>query len=250
MSLLALQRDFRAWIAEESHDAAARIGPGYSPGLDVYQNNYRASLIACLSEAFERVRLWIGEERFLATAAGHIDVTPPHAWTLDAYAAGFPETLDLLIGDEPEVAELGWLDLALSEAFVGRDADPVDPASLGVVDWDNAILRLAPTLTTRMFRTNAAAIWSALSAEEAPPPAERLTEPALMIVWRREFTSCYRTAEPGEALALDRVAGGATFGAICAGLIEACGEEAGVAMAGGLLARWIGDGLLVAIEQG
>lgn len=248
MSLLALQRDFRAWIAEGSQDAAERIGLHAAPGLGVYQNNYRASLIACLSEAFERVRLWIGEERFLSTAAAHIDVTPPHAWTLDAYARGFPETLDLLFGEEAELSELGWLDLALSEAFVGPDADPVDPAALGAVDWDNAVLRLAPTLTTRLFSTNAAAIWSALSAEEMPPPAERLPEPALMIVWRSELTSCYRTAEPGEALALDLVAQGVTFGGLCAGLIEAFGEEQGVAIAGGLLGRWMADGLLVAVE--
>lgn len=250
MSLLALQRDFRAWIAEESRDAADRIGRGAQAGLDVYQNNYRASLVACLSDTFERVRLWLGEERFLATAAAHIDVTPPHAWTLDAYSAGFPETLELLFGDAPEVAELGWLDLALSEAFVGPDADPIDPAALGAVDWDDAALRLAPTLTTRMFGTNAAAIWSALSAEEMPPPAGPLSETALMLVWRRDFTSCYRTAEPGEALALELVRRGATFGRICAGLIEAHGEEQGVAMAGAVLGRWIADGLLVGVETG
>ncbi|KRB86307.1 hypothetical protein ASE00_06195 [Sphingomonas sp. Root710] len=250
MSLLALQRDFRAWIAEEARDAADRIGPGAQPGLDVYQNNYRASLVACLSETFERVRLWLGQERFLAAAAAHIDVTPPHAWTLDAYATGFPETLDLLFVDAPEVVELGWLDLALSEAFVGPDADSLDPATLGAIDWDNAVLRLVPTLTMRSFGTNAAAIWSALSAEEMPPPVEAISEPALLLVWRREFTSCYRTAEPGEYLALDLAARGATFGRICARLIEAHGEEEGVAMAGAALGRWIADGILVGVETG
>lgn len=250
MSLLQLQRDFRAWIAEESTEAAERIGPGARPGLAVYQNNYRASLIACLSETFERVRLWIGEQRFLSTAAAHIDLTPPHAWTLDAYARGFPGTLERLFGEEPEVAELGWLDLALSEAFVGPDADPVDPGMLGAVDWDNAVLRLTPTLTTHRFDTNAAAIWSALSAEEMPPPVEQLPGPVLMIVWRKHFTACYRAAEPGEALALDLFAQDARFSAICAGLIEAHGEDRGVAMAGALLGQWIADGLLVGVEPG
>lgn len=248
MSLLALQRDFRAWIVEASHAAADRIGPGAQAGLDVYQNNYRASLVACLSETFERVRLWLGEERFLATAAAHIDVTPPHAWTLDAYSAGFPETLDLMFADAPEVGELGWLDLALSEAFVGGDAEPLDPATLAMIDWDNAVLRLAPTLTTRSFGTNAAAIWSALSADEMPPPAESLSESTLLLVWRREFTSCYRTAEQGEDLALDLAGRGETFGRICARLIDVHGEEEGIALAGALLGRWLADGLLVGVR--
>jgi hypothetical protein len=248
MSLLSLQRDFRAWLAEESEEAAARLGEQARPGLGVYLNNYRSQLIDCLGESFERVRAWLGEERFLSISAAHIDLTPPHAWTLDAYAKGFPDTLERLFPDDPEVSELGWLDLALSEAFVGPDADPVDPAALGAVDWDNAVFKLAPTLTMRPFETNAAAIWSALSADEMPPAVGRLPWPAMMLVWRRDHVSCFRTAEPGEARVIDLARDGASFAAICAALIEELGEEQGVAAAGALLGRWIGDGLIVAID--
>jgi len=248
MSLLALQRDFRAWLAEESEEAAERLGDKARLGLGVYLNNYRAQLLDCLGESFERVRLWLGEERFASIGAAHIDLTPPHAWTLDAYAQGFPDTLERLFAEDPEIAELGWLDLALSEAFVGPDADPVDPATLGAVDWDNAVLRLTPTLATRRFETNAAAIWSALSAEEGPPLVERLPEPATMIVWRKDLVSCFRTAEAGEGRALDLARRGTSFGALCAVLIEELGEEQGVAAAGALLGRWIGDGLIVGME--
>lgn len=245
MSLLALQRDFRAWLSAESEEAAERMGGSARPGLGVYLNNYRAQLIDCLSESFERVRLWLGEERFLSIAAAHIDLTPPHAWTLDAYAKGFPDTLERLFEEDLEISELAWLDLALSEAFVGPDVDPIDPATLGAVDWDNAILRLTPTLATRRFETNAAAIWSALSAEEMPPAASPLPEPVTMIVWRKDLVSCFRTAEAGEGRALELAKGGATFAELCAVLIEALGEEEGVATAGALLGRWIGDGLIV-----
>ena len=126
----------------------------------------------------------------------------------------------------------------------------VGDAVTAAIDWDNALLRLAPTLATSSFATNAAAIWSALSAEEMPPPVETLTEATLILVWRRDFTSCYRSAEPGEAQALDLVGKGATFGRVCAELMEAHGEEQGVAMAGAILGRWIADGLLVAVEAG
>lgn len=248
MSLLEMQRDFRAWIAESSDEAAVRLGYGARAGLDVYQNNYRASLVTVLTEAFERVHAWIGDERFLSTVMAHIDVTPPHAWTLDAYAKGFPQTLELLFPDDPEIAELGWLDLALSEAFIGPDAEPVDPAGLSGVDWDNAVLRLGPTLATRTFHTNAAAIWSALSADEIPPAVETLADPATLLVWRQGFTSCFRTAEPGEAEAIRLVGEGASFGALCAAMIELQGEEAGISAAGQLLGRWIGDGLIVGID--
>jgi len=248
MNLIDLQRDFRAWIADSSEEAALRMGEAARPGLDVYRNNYRAALVACLSEAFERVRLWIGEERFLSTARAHIDANQPRAWTLDAYAGGFPETLELLFHDDPEIAEIGWLDLALSEAFVGPDADPVELAGLADVDWDDAVLRLVPTFRSKRFGTNAAAIWSALSAGEMPPPAGTLPEAAVVLVWRKELISCFRTADPEEAAALELVREGATFGRLCAGMIVKFGEEEGVAAAGRLLGQWIGDGLITAIE--
>jgi len=242
-----MQQDFRAWLSESSEEAVLRIGEGARAGLDVYHNNYRASLTACLSEVFERVHLWLGDESFLSTAAAHIDVTPPHGWTLDAYAHDFPETLELLFRDAPEVSELGGIDLALSEAFVGPDAEPVDPGKLGDVDWDHAVLRLSPTLTRAQLRTNAAAIWSALSAGDMPPMAKLLPEPATLLVWRKDLTPRFRTAEPGEARAIGLACTGANFGTICAALIEQLGEEDGVAAAGQLLGRWIGDGLIVGI---
>lgn len=248
MSLLDLQRDFRAWITEASDEAADRLGPKARPGLDVYQNNYRASLVAVLTEAFERVHAWIGDSRFLSTAAAHIDATPPHAWTLDAYAKDFPETLDRIFPDDHEIGELGRLDLALSEAFVGPDADPIDPASLGDVDWDRAVLHFGPTLKTMIFRTNAAAIWSALSAEEMPPAAEPLPAPATIIVWRQGLVSSFRTAKPGEAEAIELVRRGQSFGTLCAAMIEMLGEDAGVSAAGQMLGTWIGDGLVVGID--
>ncbi|WP_347271072.1 DNA-binding domain-containing protein [Rhizorhabdus histidinilytica] len=248
MSLLAMQRDFRAWLSESSDDAALRIGEAVRPGLEVYHDNYRAALANCLAEVFERVHLWIGDERFRSTTAAHIDVTPPHAWTLDAYAGDFPETLELLFGDDPEIAELGWLDLALSEAFVGPDSAPVDPGRLGGIDWDRAVLRLSPTLTTHVFRSNAAAIWSALSAGEVPPVAALLAEPVTMLVWRKGLMPCFRTLEPAEAKAIDLARSGVGFGSICAAMLEQLGEEDGVAAAGQLLGRWMGDGLVVGID--
>jgi len=248
MSLLELQQDFRAWLAEASDEAAERFGEAARPGLSVYQNNYRAALTACLSDTFERVRLWIGEDRFLSTAAAYIDVTPPHAWTLDAYAQGFPESLRALFPDDPEIAEIGWLDLALSEAFVGPDATPIGSEALGSVDWDHAVLQLAPTLRTAGFVTNAAAIWSALESGEAPPAIQCLAEPATLIVWRKDMVSCFRPAEPFELLSLDLARGGASFGAICAALVDRRGPEEGVADAAAMLGGWIRDGLIVGID--
>jgi hypothetical protein len=246
MSLLALQRDFRDWLTTESPDAAIRLGDG--PGLAVYLNTYRAQLMACLAETFETVRAWLGDAAFDAAAATHVDRVPPSRWTLDAYAEHFPETLDTLYPSDPEVGEMARLDRALSNAFVGPDPEPLDPASLAEVDWDRAMLRLVPTFVLLPASSNAGAIWSAIARGDVPPAAERLGEAAYIAVWREGFTPAFRTLEAPEAEALDAVVAGRTFGAICASLVESLGEDRGSAMAGAYLGRWLSDHLVMAVD--
>jgi hypothetical protein len=240
MSLLSLQRDFRGWLTDETP------APASKPGASIYQNNYRAQLLACLSDTFERVLLWLGEDAFRVAAATHIHREPPTGWTLDVYGAGFPETLTSLYPDDPEVAELAWLDLALARAFVGADMPPLSPVTLADVDWNIALLEFSPTLATRMIHTNAPAIWSAISAGDAPPAACLLPDAAALIVWRQDFTSCFRTSDAVEALALSSVIDGESFGTICAALVDRWGETDGIAKAGAILGHWLQDGIIVA----
>jgi hypothetical protein len=254
MSLLELQRDMRMWLTEASDAAAARIARTAADdrrarvGLGIYQNNYRAQLVACLSEGFERVRLWIGEEAFAIAAATHIDRNPPSGWTLDAYGADFPETLGALHPDDPEIAELARLDRALADAFVGADAMPVDPATLASVDWDSARLILVPTMRVDVVTTNTPAIWSALAAGEMPPPALSLPDPGWLLVWRQDFVSCFRPIDAAERMALVRIVAGDSFGVLCAALVDAHGADEGIALASGILSRWIAAGLIAGLE--
>src|SRR6188472_3757343 len=104
MNLLALQRNFRAWLTSEASDVAAQFGERARAGLGVYLNNYRAQLLACLSASYPILRAWIGDSAFEGAAASHIDSVPPHSWTLDAYGLDFAETLQARYPDDPEIA--------------------------------------------------------------------------------------------------------------------------------------------------
>ncbi len=250
MSLLAMQRDFRDWLRHEGAAAAGHLVGEAQPGLLVYQNNYRAQLMDCLAGACEQVRAWIGDEAFFAAAATHVDRTPPGAWTLDAYPAGFPATLAEVCTDSPEVAELAWLEVALAEVFVGPDSPSMSPAALADISWDRAVLLLAPTARTRCLTTNAASIWSALTAGGEPPAAATLAVPSPLLIWRSGFTSCFRTMDADEAAALAAAAAGETYEMICARLVARHGEEGGVDRAGKLLGQWLRDGLVTGIEAG
>jgi hypothetical protein len=248
VNLRSLQEDFRNWLTMESADASARLGEQARPGLAVYLNNYRSQLMACLAESFPAVRSWLGASRFDAAAATHIDGSPPHAWTLDTYPADFPATLAVLHPAEPVVTELARLEQAVTEAFIGPDATPLDPASLGDIDWDSAVIHLAPTLAMLPVTTNVAAIWSAISAGEPMLAAKRLSDKETIAIWRRQFTPMFRIAKPLEAAIVEQLRAGQTFGAICAALVEQLGEDPGTAAAAEILRGWLRDGLIVGIS--
>jgi Putative DNA-binding domain len=249
MTLLALQRDMRTWLTTGTQSAAARFEPSALTGLGVYQNTYRAQLVACLEETFQRVKTWLGEDEFLAAAAQQIETSPPSDWTLDRYGRDFPQTLRARYPQDPEVAELAWLDRALADTFAGPDVEPASLRSLATIDWDRAVLQLTPTLIVGQVLTNSPAIWSALSAEHMPPVVATLSKPAAVLVWRNGFTPCLRTLDSTEERALAHTRSAGTFGALCAMFVATVGDSEAAKAAGELLAQWLRDGLIVAVRD-
>ncbi len=249
MNLLTMQRDLRCWLTREPAALPASFTEADRDGLSVYLNNYRSQLIACLSASFPAVLALLGEDAFRAAAAHCMDERPPRSWTLDDYAEEFPQALAEWLVDAPHVFELARLELALATVFVDEDAEVLDARQLGAVDWDAAVLRLAPAFALMKVTTNAAALWSAIDAGLPPPAASILREPEHLVLWRTKFTCSFRTVTPAEASALAQVRDGTPFGEICQALIHTLGAEPGTAAAGAMLGRWLADGLIVGIAD-
>lgn len=249
MSLAALQQDFRAWLHVGAAPSDPHLTTRVQAGLDVYQNNFRGQIIACLEESFAVTRAWLGDHAFRAVVVEHVELSPPRSWSLDHYANGFPVTLTRAYPDDAEVVEMATLEVALAHAFVAADAVPVGASDLGEVDWDEAKLDLSPTLSIHSLTTNALAIWSAITSGITPPPPSLLPDAGAMLVWRHGETPQFRAADRAEANALRQIISGMTFGSLCAGLLETGGDEPAM-VAGQWLARWISDGLIVDIKGG
>jgi hypothetical protein len=249
MKLADMQRDFQSWLIDASEDAADRLSVHAAAGLAVYQNNYRAQLVSCLEHAFPQLRTWLGEEAFRNTSIAHIEDYPPHAWTLDAYAEHFGETLSRRFPDNPDIHELAWIEQALGEAFVARDAAPLSVDALATIDWDAAQLRFTPSLRLHAMTTNVEAIWSALCEGHTPPESEMLAEGGGLMVWRRKFTSRLREVDALEYAALVQLQQNGSFVDLCEMLVARLGEQEGVAKAGALLANWLGSELIIGVDS-
>jgi hypothetical protein len=248
MSLIDTQRGFRDHILAGADAPLAGIAPAAERGLAVYRHAYRAQLVACLRDTYEKTWAWMGDEAFDRAALTHIEQTPPTSWTLGEYGGGFPQTLKALFPGDPEVADLAWLDWTLRRAFDGPNADVITPQALAAVDWDHAVLHFLPTLSVGEVATNCAAIWGALSEEQTPPAVERLPAPAAIRVWRSDLTPKYRSIENFEHRALILAMAGSSFADLCSLLMEDGDKDQAVARVGGVLAGWLQDGLIRAIR--
>jgi hypothetical protein len=213
-------------------------------GLEVYHHAYRAQLIACLRDTYERVWAWLGDDAFDRAAAHHVELAAPQSWTLNDYGEAFGDALKGFYPDDPEVSELAWLDWALRRSFDGPDSAPVDVAALDDLDWETAEFRFAPTLRLGAVVTNSAAIWSALAEDRTPPSVTLLPASAELLVWRLDLSPRFRTLAPAEAHALKSALAGATFGDICRSRATVSAEDDGVAEAGAMLGQWLRDGLV------
>ena len=243
MSLLLLQRDFQRHLTGVGDGIETWLGET-APGLAVYHNAYRAQLIDCLAETYSQTHAWLGGEAFLSAMREHIVATSPSGWTLGVYGAGFADTLARSYPNDPEAAELASLEWLLSRAFEVENAEPLPASAIAAIDWDHAVLDFVPSVAMVSATTNAGAIWSALTAGDAPPAAAMLPDAGAMLVWRQGFSPCFRTVEPVEHQAILLAMRGGSFANLCATLVEAHGEAQGLAVAGQLLAQWFADGLI------
>lgn len=248
MNLLALQRNLRDHLIQGSADIGREIRGDPSARLAVYHHAYRSQLMDCLRDTFERVWTWLGDTSFETAGQKHIELHPPHGWTLAEYGNGFNRTLKDLYPNDPELAELAWLDWSLRRAFDGPDANSLEAADLNRADWNTAVLCLVPTLRIAPISTNCAAIWTALSEGKSPPGVQRLPAPVALRVWRVGLTPRFRSIDAIEQQALQMVIEGATFATICA-TIESVAHSKAAEVAGNFLASWLQDGLITSIEN-
>lgn len=251
--LLRLQSELQRHLLGDASPIAEAIADG--PGIDVarrlgiYHHAYRARLVETLADTFGHLLRYLGEDRFDADARAFVDRHPSCRPSLRWYGESFPAWLAARHPDDGEIGELAGLDWSLRAAFDGPDAAPLSLASLAAEPpelWTQRPLRLHPTSMRLTLQFNAIALWQALDDDRPPPPAARLPAPGALLVWRRGEQPHFRSLGATEALALDRVAGGASFDAVCAALADAFPDADTVAAAGSLLRRWIDEELLVA----
>ena len=256
-TLTAIQSRMQAHVLVGDQAALADVsqGQGLSPvrRLGIYHHAYRARLIETLGDSFGHTLSYLGDEWFEHLAGLFIEAHPSARSNLRWYGQAWPDWLDEVLvdgsslGAHPEVAELARLDWALRRAFDAANATVLTLADLAAMtpdDWGSAVLTAQPSASFLSLHCNTLTLWHALDQDDPVPAAALLSEPVGVLVWRRDDSPHFRSVSAMEAVAVTGLLAGQSFADICAALAEAFPAEDTTPVAGGLLRRWVDEGLL------
>jgi hypothetical protein len=249
-ALAALQRAFQRHVYRPGPAMARHIAAGPRAGaarrLEVYASAYRARLAEALEEDYPALRVQLGARGFAELAREFIAARPSAFRNLRWYGA----ELVRLLGRSP-LAELARFEWTLGLAFDAADAPLVRAADLAAVPagrWAHLRLRLHPSVHRLSLRSNAPQAWRAAVREGRRIAPRRRPRAAEWLVWRRGFDPFYRALAADEAAALDAVARGGRFSAVCALLARHVGTANAPTRGAQLLRTWLAEGLVCSFE--
>jgi hypothetical protein len=227
--------------------------------IHVYQHMYRARLTEALEAQFPRLSRWLGADAFAEVVAAYVTDEPSRHPSLRFIGRRFPDWLAARAPAEarhPALAELARLEWAREDVFDAADQTTLTletvrgwpPDRFGEIPLclvtAHRVLRLARPV---------AALWDAIGPAAGSAEARVIDEAAAtaidgesLLVWRQGIAVFHRVINAEEAAALDLMAEGTTFGAMCEALCEARPEQEAAAQAFAWLSTWTADELLVA----
>ena len=252
MSALAqLQRDLQHHVL--SGDAAITAAVNWTPAvpaatrLAVYSNAYRIRLAEALAANVPHLRELLGAEEFGAVAGRYIDEHPSQFASIRWFGDCLAQELERSHAAQPWIAELARWEWALAASFDAQDAPTVGIEALAAVapgDWGELRLEFHPSVQHLELKSNAQALFKAMSEQQPVPQPAILDRPQPWLLWRQDLKTQYRSLEPAETAALAVIRNGGTFGEMCEALCEWHEADEVPLLAAGMLKRWIVEELL------
>jgi Putative DNA-binding domain len=210
-----------------------RPSPALAPGdrVGIYAGMYLGRIVDALREDFPKLAALLGDEPFADLVRDYLGEHPSVEPSIRHVGGALPA---YVAARQPgwlaDVARLEWARL---EVFDAPDETPLSTAALLDVpaeDWPGLRFTLVPAFAQLVAGWPVHRLWSGGS----PPFAPARTA---LRIWREGFAVYQTPMDVPEEAALDRLAAGEPFSAVC----EPFDDPADAAS---LLLRWLEDGIV------
>ncbi len=219
--------------------------------VNIYANAYFYRLLDCLCEEFPATFAVLGSDNFAALVRDYLLACPPTEPSifyagrhLSSFLRDYPLTQRW-----PFIIELVRLERTIVEVFHAGDTSTLNDEAMRAIpsqQWPELRLLTHPAVEIMHNQWRVTDVLSAVeSGREWSEPAH---QKATVIVWRQDAQVYYRDLEDVEARALALLSEGASFAAICEVIAALATGPDHVALIGRLLARWLGDGIIVSAD--
>jgi len=227
--------------------------------LEIYANAYFYRILDCLKEDFPATLATLGADNFHNLITGYLIEYPPTEPSISDAGRHLSEFLRhhpmrAMRERWPFIAELARLERTLIEVFHAAEAEPLGAEAMRSVapeDWPALAMRTHPALAIVDCEWRVDELLREVEAAAGKPDEPRgapAHAPVSVLMWRHNSRVHYRALERPERAALGLASAGASFAAICEAVAAVCVADdavAPVALINRLLARWVGEGLLV-----
>ena len=217
--------------------------------FSVYSNAYVLRLIEFLTNDYEKLHEYLGDEQFNQLAHTYIANNPsrhPNGRWFGSKLPWFIANIEPY-SKHPLLADIASFENALSDVFDATDKPLLTLEDLGTLapeDWPKLQLIPHPAVVRLNMTSNALDIWIALNEEEDVPDADELEEKQQIVVYRDNRKSSFRVMDYPEAMMWDQAAKGVPFGILCEMMGTYAPEDEAPALAAGYLQTWIATGML------
>ncbi len=256
--LRELQERFQRYVLEADESAVEGMfadsgGADVAVRRGVYFDAYRLRLIGALKVDYPVLLAALGEEGFERLAREYTARTRSPYYNLRWYGGGLADHLRTTSGTtaQPWPADLAAFEWALMAAFDAADRNTLSVEELSALapeHWPVARFALHPSVRILHLEFEVAKLWKAHKAGEDVCGREPDARPGCWLIWRQGLETFFRSLESEEAVALEVLGAGGTFGQVCERLHERC--ENAALRAASLLKRWLLDGLITDLRRG
>ena len=244
------QSTSNAWVS-----ASGRVTP--EAQLSIYSYAYHARLNEVLENDYPAILIAIGDEDFNQLAANYIEAHPSHYFSLRDFGAQLANFIAALIQQQTKWQKMPWLyELALFEWNLGQAFDAADDtlftehdmSIIAAETWPELRFHLHSSVQRLDFEWNIIEMWQGLTDETPTEVIATKEASSPWLIWREKLTTRFRSMQPDEQIALDKLAKGGDFTDICKELASIIDEDKVPMHAASLLKGWISQSLISDVE--
>lgn len=231
--------------------------PSTKTRINIYADGYELRLLEILKSNYEKVLLFLGENKFKKLAREYITKYPSDFKSIRYFGDKFANFVlnETNVRNKLFLASLIRFEWFIEKAFDVPNQTPLTTHDLQQIppeDWSEMRFSFHPSLSIEEFDYDVQSVWGKLvSSPDSTNAITTKKHKQAILFWRTEITNYYRSLDHMELLIIKSAIAKRNFTDLCEDLINntSLSEIDTINKVSGFLKQWVLDGLIVGVYK-